>query len=101
MFGFQKVDSVTTDALKLQLHKRNTLVLDVREPTEYRAGHLANARNVPLRQIDAYNPPANKQVYVICQSGARSRRAYKRLRKRGIQAINVTGGMLAWKGSVR
>ena len=47
-------------------------LLDVRTPSEYRAGHIPQAINVPLNKIPAYNKSAN-EVYVICQSGMRSK----------------------------
>ena len=100
MFGFKPVVSVATEALPQLLRQKGALLLDVREPAEYQAGHIPYARNVPLSQIRTYTPPANAKLYVICRSGARSKRAYKQLRRRGLDVTNVQGGMLAWKGPV-
>jgi rhodanese-related sulfurtransferase len=101
MFGFALTRSITTDALAQRMHAPNTLLLDVREPAEYRAGHIAGAKNIPLRRIATYTPPAGKQLYVICHSGTRSKRAYKLLHQNGVDVTNVRGGMIAWKGTVR
>lgn len=98
MFGFKKINNISPAALQERLYAKDTLVIDVREPSEYRGGHLPNAKNVPLGRITTYTPPANKNVYVICQSGARSKRAYRALAKRGIDVTNVQGGMMAWQG---
>ncbi|MEL1206341.1 rhodanese-like domain-containing protein, partial [Staphylococcus epidermidis] len=49
MFGlFSPVQSITPNELTAQLHTHGTQLLDVREPTEFRAGHIAGAKNVPL-----------------------------------------------------
>lgn len=69
------------------------LIIDVREPGEYRMKHLPKAINIPLASIAAYQ--SDQRVYVICQSGMRSKQAVKILRKNGIDAINISGGMNA------
>jgi rhodanese-related sulfurtransferase len=102
MFGlFSKVQSITPAQLRPKLRDRHNLVLDVREPAEYRAGHIANAKNVPLRRISSYTPPADTKLFVICRSGSRSKQAYKILHREGFDVTNVAGGMLAWQQEVR
>lgn len=51
---------------------------------------------MPLNYIEDYK--GTETVYVICQSGMRSKRAVKALRKHGVDAINVRGGMSMWRG---
>ena len=41
-----------------------------------------------------------KKTYVICHSGARSKLAAKKLKKRGFDVVNVQGGMHAWRGKI-
>ncbi len=60
---FKKTPSISTKELQSRLSKEITL-LDVRTPSEYRAGHIPQAINVPLNKIPAYNKSAN-EVYVI------------------------------------
>lgn len=69
-------------------------IIDVREPYEFAQKHAPKAKNVPLGKIDAYTTAHT--VYVVCASGSRSKRAVKMLRKRGIDAINIRGGMLTY-----
>lgn len=71
---------------------KNDVIIDVREVAEYKRGHLPRTKNVPLSKINTFT--SDSRVYVICASGARSRRATKILRKKGIDAINIRGGML-------
>ena len=72
----------------------------MRTPTEFRIGHIKNAKNVPLTEIAAYTPATNETLYVICHSGVRSKMAAKKLKKKGYDVINVRGGMSAWAGDV-
>lgn len=73
------------------------MLIDVRTPAEYRAVHAVGARNVPLDQLD---PKAlSGRVYVICKSGARSRKACDQLRQAGVEAYCVEGGTDAWAAS--
>jgi len=72
------------------------LLIDVREPNEWAAGHAPGAYHRPLGELDPAKLPAADAIYVICQSGGRSARATRLLTDVGIDAHNVTGGMTAW-----
>lgn len=76
-------------------------LLDVREPDEYRAGHVAGAVLVPLGQLgDRFDEiPTDGDLYVICRSGARSASAVATLATHDIDGTNVAGGMLSWIAS--
>lgn len=75
-------------------------VVDVREPDEWAQGHIAHATLVPLatvpQHLDAFD---GAPTYLVCRSGARSGRACDFLRSQGVDAVNVTGGMIAWSGA--
>ncbi len=73
-------------------------VIDVREPYEWDEAHLAGSYLIPLGQVvDRLDEIATgPSVYVICRSGVRSANACEYLRVQGIDAVNVTGGILAW-----
>jgi rhodanese-related sulfurtransferase len=74
------------------------LLLDVREPEEWEAGHAPEAEFVPLAQVpDAVDRlPRDRRIVVICRSGARSARATEFLNAQGFDAVNMSGGMKAW-----
>lgn len=79
---------------------QHPLILDVREPDEFAAGHVPGALNVPLKQVGAWAKaqPKDRPVMVICRSGKRSLRASAELAEQGFtQVTNVQGGFLAWK----
>ena len=96
---FTKVDSISTIELEQKL-KENIKLIDVRTPGEFRRGHIKNAKNVPLNKIGQFTPITDKKVYVICHSGARSKLAAKKLKKKGFDVVNVRGGMHAWRGKI-
>ncbi len=77
------------------------VLLDVREPDEWNAGHAPAAVHVPLGALAATATDgwAGRQVVVICRSGNRSRTATDALRARGIDAVNLAGGMRAWEAA--
>lgn len=74
------------------------VLLDVREPYEWAAGHAPQARHLPLGQLPTRveRLPADREVVVVCRSGNRSRHAAAMLLRSGRQARNLHGGMRAW-----
>jgi SulP family sulfate permease len=78
-------------------------VVDVREPREYRQGHIPGAELVPLPQILSgdfeLKPHGEKRVVFVCRSGRRSRRAAQKLMNGEYQIEIVKGGMLAWESA--
>ena len=79
------------------------VVIDVREPEEYVAGHVAGAHLLPLGEVVGRldEVPTAEPVYVICQSGVRSLKAARFLRASGYDATSVAGGTKAWIDSGR
>lgn len=76
------------------------LVVDVREPREYRQGHIAEAQSIPLATIlsKEVKLPTDQQIVLVCRSGRRSRRAAAALQNLGCQNIAILeGGMQAWE----
>lgn len=98
MFFFKSVPSISTKELEQKL-KQKPFILDVREPYEFQGGHIPGAKNIPLGKIASYN--TDKPVFVICQSGMRSKRAAKQLLAKGIEVTNVSGGMSSWSGPTK
>ena len=73
-------------------------VLDVREPNEWRAGHVPGALHIPLGQLASRLGELDRArpLVVVCRSGNRSAAAVRHLVKAGFQAKNLEGGMMAW-----
>jgi adenylyltransferase/sulfurtransferase len=100
------VRRITASALNELLHEAGSpapRLLDVREPYEYQAGHLAGAINIPLGELPgrlAEVAPASTAVF-ICRSGGRSLAACQMALAAGMPApVNLEGGMLAWAAAI-
>jgi molybdenum cofactor guanylyltransferase len=92
-----QVPAIDIDTLQERLAEGSPLI-DVRQPEEYQEARAPGARLIPLAEVpDRIGEiPADRPVYVICRSGGRSAKAVEHLRSQGIDAVNVTGGTLAW-----
>jgi rhodanese-related sulfurtransferase len=78
--------------------EQGAVLLDVREPDEWTAGHAPEAVLIPLGEIQARldEIPTGRPIVAICRSGARSGRVTEALTAWGYDAVNLAGGMRAW-----
>jgi rhodanese-related sulfurtransferase len=79
------------------------VLLDVRQPEEWAAGHAAAAVHVPMGEVPAAcgDWSTDRRIVCICRSGNRSGRVVQYLRALGFDAVNVAGGMIGWADSGR
>jgi rhodanese-related sulfurtransferase len=77
------------------------LLIDVRSPEEYAAGHVPGAVLLPLPELQSrlaeITPHKDEEVFVICEVGGRSARASALLAAEGFRPVNVDGGTRAWR----
>lgn len=75
------------------------VLVDVREPHEYAAGHAPGAVSLPLGQLGARHSelPKGERLLVMCLSGGRSAQAASILHELGYDVVNVAGGIGAWE----
>ena len=79
----------------------DALLLDVRTPQEYQAGHIPGSENIPLQSIDKVRSVAENKstpLFVYCRSGARSRQAVGLLQHMGYMHVKNLGGISAYRG---
>ncbi|HEX6916768.1 MAG TPA: molybdopterin-synthase adenylyltransferase MoeB [Phycicoccus sp.] len=78
------------------------VLLDVREPGELEVAAIPGAEHWPLDRVRSGGPVPGDggRVYVVCKVGSRSGEAVDLLRARGVDAVNVEGGVLAWSREV-
>jgi rhodanese-related sulfurtransferase len=92
--------TANTDATTLaeRLADRSVHILDVRQPAEWRHGHIRGSQNVPLIQLKSQlaKLPRDKTIVTVCASGHRSNVAARTLERAGYQVENLKGGMHAW-----
>lgn len=89
----------TAEATHL-INREDALVLDVRDPGEYGAGHILGAKNVPLSRLGDAEVAKRKDrpMIVYCEGGERSSKAVAALKRQGFaRVVNLTGGLRAWQ----
>jgi rhodanese-related sulfurtransferase len=94
------VTDVTTADAPAWLQASGALVVDVREPTEYAAGHVPGAISIPQADLALRldQVPRERDVMVVCEGGVRSLRAAKFLHQTGFSKVtNLVGGTSAWR----
>lgn len=104
------VPQIDVFTLSEQLGKGELKVVDVRDDSEWEAGHIKNATFLPYRQmvpqgeragrLDELPFAKDEPIAVVCASGMRSSTAVSVLLQNGFSHLhNVTGGMNAWKAA--
>jgi len=97
------IDRILPSVLAKVLERPNDLVvLDVRGPGEWDAGHLERALNIPLPALERRisEVPAGRGIVVVCKSGYRSSLAASLLARHGFSEVrDLVGGMDAWDGT--
>ncbi len=110
-----EIKEVDVAALMSALNAQSTVLIDVREPSEYSKGRIEQSVNYPRGILesqlcqhpsvahhsdstDALEELGKKPVYLICRSGARTALAAQSLQNMGFENVmSVAGGMLAWE----
>jgi rhodanese-related sulfurtransferase len=91
------------ESVKAQKKKKKNVILDVRTPQEYAAGHLEDAvlldwrDNVKFMQ-EVENYDKSKTYYIYCRSGRRSNSAAKYMKSKGFKVYDMQGGINNWCG---
>lgn len=86
----------------LLLNREDGLVIDVREASEWSAGHIPNSRHIAIsqleKQIHEIDKFKSRPLIVNCQTGNRSSSACNTLKKHGFERVyNLAGGIGAWR----
>jgi rhodanese-related sulfurtransferase len=96
---------VNHQELTALLKSGEALVLDVRPPEEYEAGHITGAVNIPIKALPQRlaELPRRKEVVAYCRGPycMLAFEAVKRLRKRGYRARRLEDGFPEWKSEGR
>ncbi|WP_308633859.1 rhodanese-like domain-containing protein [Paenibacillus silvisoli] len=96
--------NLNVEAFKTEMTKSGRqLLIDVREPSEYKGGFISGAKNIPLSQLSGRiaEIPKDQPVLLYCRSGMRSKNAARVLLKNGHKEIaHLQGGLGAWKGKL-
>ena len=92
------------EAVAMMAQESGYIILDVRRPDEFAAGHIPNAINVANESIGTAEipelPNKDQLIMVYCRSGRRSKEAAEKLVKLGYTNIVEFGGILDWEGEI-
>ena len=94
------VPDVSTEQAPGWLEQTHAMVLDVREPAEYAAGHVPGAMSIPQADLAVRldELPRGHDLLVVCEGGTRSARAARFLKQVGFPNVtNLVGGTSAWR----
>ena len=91
----------STQATQL-INREDAVVLDIRESKDFKAGHIAGARNIPQSSLDSRMNELDKvkaqPIIVVCKHGQSSGAAQAKLVKAGFErAMKLRGGMMQWQ----
>jgi rhodanese-related sulfurtransferase len=111
------IEEITVDDLHVALMQDDAVLIDVREHEEFITGHISDAINFPRGVLEmkltehpvvshhcdpaqALSDLFERDIYLICRSGARSALATRSLENMGFKRVySIAGGMLAWENS--
>jgi rhodanese-related sulfurtransferase len=93
---------LTVDEFEKRRGDKDAVVVDVRTPEEFAAGHIPGAINIPVQRSDFDQKVSaldkSKEYLVHCARGGRSATAASKMDKMGFKNLaDFTGGMEAWK----
>jgi len=104
MSGAKGLKAWNDDEFQRELSSSSApMLIDVREPNEYKSGYIPGARNIPLSQLNRRlaEIPQDRDLFLYCRSGMRSTNAARILHKHGYTKLShLKGGIGAWSGKI-
>jgi len=99
---FNPGKGISAQQLVHLINRRDAVIVDVGEAAEYAAGHIPNARHIPLAQLDArvkeLERYKNRPIVLTCRTGSRCAGASATLHKHGFgEVFSLSGGVGAWE----
>ena len=95
--GPNPLEIAASDAHAL-VNEGKAVIVDVREPYEWRSGHAVPATHIPLGGLATKikHLPKDREILLICESGSRSLAGARWLADAGFPARSIMGGTPAW-----
>ncbi|WP_334187759.1 rhodanese-like domain-containing protein [Noviherbaspirillum sp.] len=95
-------EKVSTLQATQLMNQGKAVIVDVRDTAGFAAGHVRDAKNIPLKELPnrvaELEKFKSKTVIVVCQSGMQSAKATSILKKAGFnEVVSLTGGLSAWQ----
>lgn len=95
---------ISAQALVRMINHHDAYVIDLRDSSAYKKGHINSAVSIPWGEFDRHEKQLEKHrertIVFVCQNGQNSVRALSQLRKHGYQHLHVlSGGLVAWSNA--
>ncbi len=96
--------SVGTQGLSDLVNRNDALILDIRDTNDFKKGHIIDAKNIPLRDVEGrlseINSHQEKPIVVVCKLGQSAAGVTKLLKSKGFtQVYKLSGGMSEWSAA--
>ena len=92
--------SVSPQGLSLMVNNHQAVVVDVRDPAEFRQGHITGSRNIPYARLmeQMGELPVDKALIIVCNLGQVAGSAARQLKAKGLNNVyKLEGGLSNWK----
>lgn len=92
--------SLSPQAMTLLMNQRQAVVIDVRDPAEFRQGHITGSRNIPYSRLleQSGELPGDRPVVIVCNLGQVAGAAARQLKAKGLSEVyKLDGGIANWK----
>ena len=95
--------SVSPQGLSTLINQQNARVIDIRDPADYKAGHITGSENIPVSRIDenlaGLKSNLERPIVVVCNLGQSAGAITQKLKIAGMtQVYKLEGGISNWKG---
>lgn len=92
-------EEISIEEAKKLWDKKEYILIDVREDSEFAEVSIPEVKLINLGKLEKNIPQLekDKNYLTICRSGKRSLKAAKMMRKKGLNATSIKGGMLEWE----
>ncbi len=96
------IKAITAHDAVRKINDSSAVIIDVRESSEFKSGHIVNARNIPVARlaadVETQIRDKSKPIIVYCRTGNRSNEAGKKLIASGYQDVSqLKSGILGWQ----
>jgi rubrerythrin/rhodanese-related sulfurtransferase len=104
-WGFEELSTTQFREYIQKKKESDYLLVDVRQPVEYSAGHIPGANLIPLMELESklFELPEDREMVFYCRTGSRSRAASALVAESEVSdrvIYNLVGGVMAWDGKM-
>lgn len=92
------IETVSVVELDYYIGRDDVVIIDIRNPAEYRKRHIVNALNFSMEDLDRINFSKNMIYIFYCERGANSMKAARKMTQKGYKVMSLVGGISSYHG---